>query len=56
MTECGLIVGGVLLIIGVAMGFTNYLVDAQIPDLAVEWATATIQSRWVFLLLLNLFL
>jgi C4-dicarboxylate transporter, DctM subunit len=40
----------------VAMGFTNYLVDAQIPDLAVEWATDTIQSRWVFLLLLNLFL
>ena len=56
MSECGLIIGGVLLIIGVAMGFTNYLVDAQIPDLAVEWATSTIQSPWVFLLLLNLFL
>lgn len=56
MSECGLIIGGVLLIIGVAMGFTNYLIDAQIPDLAVEWATSTIQSRWVFLLLLNFFL
>ncbi len=56
MTECGLLVGGVLLILGVAMGFTNYLVTAQIPDQAVTWVRATIHSRWVFLLALNLFL
>ncbi|RKX35175.1 MAG: TRAP transporter large permease [Verrucomicrobia bacterium] len=56
MGECGLLVGGVLLILGVAMGFTNYLVDAQIPDLAVEWATETIKSPLVFLLALNAFL
>ena len=56
MGECGLLVGGVLLILGVAMGFTNFLVDAQIPDLAVDWATATIKSPWVFLLALNAFL
>ena len=30
--ECGLLVGGVLLILGVALGLTNYLVDAQLPD------------------------
>jgi C4-dicarboxylate transporter DctM subunit len=56
MTECGLLVGGVLLILGVALGFTNYLVDAQIPSRAVDWVTGSIQSRWLFLLLLNLFL
>ncbi len=56
VAECGLLVGGVLLILGVAMGFTNYLVDAQIPDLAVEWATETIKSPLVFLLALNAFL
>jgi len=56
MAECGLLVGGVLLILGVAMGFTNFLVDAQIPDLAVEWATETIKSPLVFLLALNAFL
>jgi len=56
MTDCGLLVGGVLLILGVALGFTNYLVDAEIPTRAVEWATGAIQSRVVFLLLLNLFL
>jgi tripartite ATP-independent transporter DctM subunit len=56
MVEAGLLVGGVLLILGVALGFTNYLVDAQIPDRAIEWATSTLHSRWAFLAGLNLFL
>jgi len=56
VTECGLLVGGVLLILGVANGFTNYLVDAEIPAKMVEWTTTSIHSPWMFLLLLNLFL
>lgn len=56
IAECGLLVGGVLLILGVALGFTHYLVDAQIPDQAVAWATETIKSKWLFLLLLNVVL
>ena len=56
MRDCGLLVGGVLLILGVALGFTHYLVDAQVPDRLVEWSTATIKSRWIFLLGLNLVL
>jgi len=56
MAECGLLVGGVLLILGVALGFTNYLVDARIPERAVDWVTAAIDSRWLFLIALNLFL
>jgi C4-dicarboxylate transporter, DctM subunit len=54
--ECGLLIGGVLLILGVSLGFTNYLVDAEIPTRAVEWTTATIHSPFLFLLLLNVFL
>jgi tripartite ATP-independent transporter DctM subunit len=56
MSECGLLIGGVLLILGVSLGFTNYLVDAQIPTRAVEWTTRSIHSPFLFLLLLNLFL
>jgi len=56
MTQCGLLVGGVLLIFGVALGFTNYLVLEQIPDQLVEWATTHIESKWVFLLCLNVVL
>ncbi len=56
LTECGLLIGGVLLILGVALGFTNYLVDAQIPARMVDLVTGTIESPLVFLLLLNVFL
>ena len=56
MSECGILVGGVLLILGVALGFTNYLIDAQVPARAVLWVKTTISSPLVFLLLLNLFL
>ncbi len=56
MAECGLLVGGVLLILGVALGFTNYLIDAQIPNRAVEWVTSHVHSKYAFLLALNVFL
>ena len=56
MVQAGLLVGGILLILGVALGLTNYLVDARIPERAVDWVTGTVHSRWAFLLLLNLFL
>jgi C4-dicarboxylate transporter, DctM subunit len=53
MAEAGLLVGGVLLILGVALGFTNYLVDAQVPSRAVEWVTRVVASKYAFLLALN---
>lgn len=56
MAECGLLVGGILLILGVALGLTNFMVDARIPDRAVEWVTTIIHNRWLFLLVLNGFL
>lgn len=56
MSECGLLVGGILLILGVALGFMNYLVVAEVPTRAVEWTTAAVHSRVLFLLLLNVFL
>jgi tripartite ATP-independent transporter DctM subunit len=56
MAECGLLVGGVLLILGVALGLTNYMVDARIPERIVDWVTGAIGSRWLFLVALNVFL
>jgi len=56
MAECGLVVGGVLLVMGLALGLTNYLVDAELPARATEWVTGTIHSPWLFLLALNAFL
>jgi C4-dicarboxylate transporter DctM subunit len=56
MAECGLLIGGVLLILGVSLGFTNYLVDAEVPAQAVAWTTRTVHSPLLFLFLLNIFL
>ncbi|HYA20709.1 MAG TPA: TRAP transporter large permease subunit [Burkholderiales bacterium] len=56
MAECGIVVGGVLLVMGLALGLTNYLVDAQLPARITEWVTASIRSPWIFLLALNAFL
>ncbi len=56
MAESGMLVGGVLLIMGVALGLTNYLAFAEIPAQAVDWVTGAVHSKWLFLLLLNLFL
>lgn len=56
MTEAGLLIGGILLILGVALGLTNYLIDAQVPDSLAAWAAEHVTSRWLFLLGLNLVL
>ena len=54
--ECIAVVGGVLMILGVAVGLTNYLVSAQVPMRLLEWTRGHIDSQFTFLLGLNLFL
>lgn len=54
--DCGLLIGGILLILGVALGLTGFLVDAEVPQRAAEWVAANVHSTVVFLLLLNVFL
>jgi len=51
--ECATIVGGILLILGVALGFTNYLIDAEIPSRLIDWVRSHVESKYLFLLLLN---
>ena len=43
-------VGGVLIILGFAIGFTGYLVDAQIPLKILNYVQSTISSKIIFLL------
>jgi len=56
LSDCTQIIGGVMLILGMALGLTNYLIDAGIPDAAISWVQGVIPNKWVFLLVLNLFL
>jgi C4-dicarboxylate transporter DctM subunit len=50
------IVGGILLILGVSLAFTNFLIDAEVPSRMFEWVKAHVDSKLTFLLLLNVFL
>ena len=49
-------VGGILLILGIALAFTNFLVDAEIPQQLFEFMQTYISSPLGFLLLLNILL
>jgi tripartite ATP-independent transporter DctM subunit len=55
-TECVALVGGVMIILSVAAGLTNYMVNAQVADAAGRWTQEHIHSKVVFLLALNVFL
>jgi tripartite ATP-independent transporter DctM subunit len=50
------IIGGILLIMGMALGLTNYLIDVGIPDMASDWVQGITSNPYVFLLALNVFL
>lgn len=54
LTEAGTVVGGVLIILCAALGFTSYLISAEIPARAADWVRSGIHSPYLFLLLLNL--
>ncbi len=51
-----IMVGGILLILGVSLAFTNFLVDAEVPQQLFEWISEYIESKWTFLILLNIVL
>ena len=56
LSETTLLVGSILIILGVAMGLTNLLIDAQLPTRILGWMEGTVDSKIKFLLLLNIFL
>jgi C4-dicarboxylate transporter, DctM subunit len=56
MADAATLVGAVLILLGVALGLTSYLVDAQVPQTLLAWVQAHIHSQAVFLLTLNVLL
>lgn len=56
MKDSMTLVGAVLMIIGVAMGLTNFLIDQEVPNRLFETTQKYIQSPTMFLVVLNLFL
>ncbi len=56
MKKSMVLVGAVLIILGAAMGLTNYLIDAEIPMQMLEFFKRHIESKILFLIVLNIFL
>ncbi|MEE9117652.1 MAG: TRAP transporter large permease subunit [Calditrichia bacterium] len=56
MKDSMIMVGGILLILGVSLASTNFLIDAEVPKLFLDLIQAHVSNKIVFLILLNVLL
>ncbi len=56
MVQSMVLFGGILVVLAAAMASTNYLVDQEVPARLFDFIKAHIDSKYTFLLLLNVFL
>lgn len=49
-------VGSIIIILGAALAFNSLLVDQQVPSKILIWIQGHVESKFVFLLILNIFL
>ncbi|MCG8550316.1 MAG: TRAP transporter large permease subunit, partial [Desulfobacterales bacterium] len=54
--ESMIMVGGILLILGVSLALTNYLIDTEAPMKLFKFCETYVAGKLVFLILLNIFL
>jgi len=50
------LVGSILVILGVSMASTNYMIDSGVPEILFNFVQEHVSSRIMFLLVLNIFL
>ncbi|MDA8792331.1 TRAP transporter large permease subunit [Bacteriovoracaceae bacterium] len=50
------LIGSILMILCCALGFTNYLIDEEIPQKIFILVESVVESKWQFLIVLNIFL
>lgn len=56
MARSMMLFGGILIILAASMASTNFLIDQQVPERIFEFIRTYIDSKYTFLLLLNIFL
>ncbi len=54
--ESTVLVGAILIILGIALGLTNYLITLEVPTAVLDWIQSTTESRVITLIGLNIFL
>jgi TRAP-type C4-dicarboxylate transport system permease large subunit len=56
MRESMMLVGGIMIILGVSRASTNFMIDAGVPQMLLEWVGGFVTGEIAFLVLLLLFL
>ena len=56
MVEAAVLSGAIIIILGMALGLTSYLVDVRVPNRVLALLTGLTSNKYVFLAGLNLFL
>lgn len=56
MRESMVMVGGILIILGVSLALTNYMIDTEVPTRLFDTIKTYVDSKYTFLILLNIFL
>ena len=56
MRETMVLVGSILIILGASLAYTNYMIDAEVPQQLLAYMQSHVSNRFVFLILLNIFL
>ena len=54
--ESVILVGGILIILGITLAVTNYLIDEDVPTRLLEYFSSRMTNKYTFLIALNLFL
>ena len=54
--ESTVLVGAILIILGIALGLTNYLITLDVPTIVLDWIQSTTENRVITLIGLNIFL
>lgn len=56
MMKTVVMVGAIVVILGASLAFNSFLIDQQVPNRILEFMRVHVQSKFAFLILLNLFL
>lgn len=56
MRDAMVLVGAILVILGMSLASTNYLIDAEVPKRLFSWIGVYISDQLTFLIVLNIFL
>lgn len=54
--ESSTMMGTIFMILVLSIAFNRFLTEEQVPQMAAEWLSTMVESKWSFLILVNIFL